>query len=354
MKIKVAILEQDKGYLNRFVSALSSKYSDKLELYSFSDSAVALSTLNDSKMDVLIANDSFEIDAAQLPKRCGFAYFVDSADIDMVNDRRTICKYQKIDLIYKQILSIYSENAGNITGLKITDDACKLIAFSSPCGGTGTTSMAVGCAISCAKAGKKALYLNLEKYGSSDIYFSGEGQFDISDVVFALKSKKSNLSLKLESCVKQDPCGVYFYSQSKVALDMMELNGEDVLHLISELKLTGSYDCIIVDGGFGMDKEHLALYGQMNDIVIVGDGSETSNAKIFRAMKALAILEQNSDSPVMNRMQLIYNKFSSKTGKALENMEVKNLGGAPRYEHATEKQVVEQLSQLGVFAKITE
>lgn len=66
--------------------------------------------------------------------------------------------------------------------------------------------------------------------------------FDMSDIIFALKSKKANLAMKLESCVKQDGSGVYFYSQSKIALDMHELNSEDIMRLLSELKLYGEYD----------------------------------------------------------------------------------------------------------------
>ena len=34
MKIKLAILEEDKGYLNRIVSVFNTKYSDKFEIYS--------------------------------------------------------------------------------------------------------------------------------------------------------------------------------------------------------------------------------------------------------------------------------------------------------------------------------
>ena len=51
----------------------------------------------------------------------------------------------------------------------------------------------------------------------------------MSDIIFSLKSKKANLAMKLESCVKQDHTGVYFYSQAKFALDMMELDKEETM-----------------------------------------------------------------------------------------------------------------------------
>ena len=95
-----------------------------------------------------------------------------------------------------------------------------VIAFMSPAGGTGTSSMAAACAMQCAGRGNNVLYLNLEKFGSSDVFFSGEGQFTMSDIIFALKGRKANLAMKLQSCVKKATCGGDFFSTSQTALDI--------------------------------------------------------------------------------------------------------------------------------------
>lgn len=352
MKIRLAILEKDLSYLNRIVAAFSAKYADKFEIYSFTDPDVALSTLDNSKIDVLVAADAFDIDVAVLPKRCGFVYFVDYADVETVRDQRTICKFQKIDQIYKQILSIYSENAGSVSGVKFGDESCKIISFMSPCGGVGTSSVAAACALYFAAQGKKTLYLNLEKFGSSDAFFSADGQFDMSDIIFALKSKKANLSLKLESCVKQDSRGVYFYSQSKIALDMLELGAEEVTRFITEARISGGYAYIIIDHDFGMDKDTLKILRQTHSIVWVGDGSDISNLKIERAYHALSTLEQREESTLISQINLVYNKFSSKTGKTVTDVEIRTAGGAPRFEYASSEQVLKQLSSMQMFDKI--
>lgn len=352
MKIKLAILEKDQGYLNRIVSVFGTKYADKFQIYSFTDPEVAMSALETAKIEVMVASDAFDIDFNKLPKRCGFAYFVDSLDIESLNGQSAICKFQKADLIYKQILSIYSENAGNVSGLKFGDDNSKIIIFEPVSGGVGASSLAASCAVRFASKGKKTLYLNLEKFGSSLSFFKADGQFDMSDIIFALKSKKANLSMKLESCVKQAENGVYFYDQSKIALDMMELTTDDIVRLISELCLTGSYDYIIIDTDFSIDREALNVCRKAHAIVWVGDGSEISNTKLFRAFNALNTIEQNADSPIPNRLVLIYNKFSNKTGKVMDEVGIKNIGGAPRYEHATTAQVIGQLSAMDMFDRI--
>ena len=352
MKIKLAILEKDQSYLARIVSVFGTKYDDKFQIYSFTDKDVAFSTLETAKIEVLVASDAFEIDVTQLPKRCGFAYFVDSPDVETLNGERAICKFQKADLIYRQILSIYSENAGNVSGLKLGDDSTKILFFQAVSGGVGASSMAAACAMRFAAMGKRALYLNIEKFGSANAFFGGEGQFDMSDIIFALKSKKANLSMKLESCVNQDPCGVYFYAQTKIALDMMELNYDDIDRLISEIQLSGLYDYIIVDADFSISRDALNVYRKAHTVVWVGDGSEVSNSKLFRAFTALATIDQNADSPIPNRLALIYNKFSNKTSTMLTDIGIREIGGAPRFEHATTRQVLEQLSAKEMFDAI--
>lgn len=351
MRVKLAILERDIGYLNRLMASFAAKYADKLQIYSFTNYENAISTVISERVEVFLANDSFDIEFDKIPDRCSFAYFVDAPDIEMLNDQRTICKFQKADLIYRQILSVYSEKAGNLTGSKLGEEGCATVCFASVSGGSGTSSMSAACCMHLAKKGSKVLYLNFEKFGSPDVFFSADGQFDMSDIIFAVKSKKANLSMKLESCVKQDNSGVFFFSQSKVALDMFELNNDDILKLINELKISGSYDCVVIDIPF--DKDTLKIVNSCDSIVVVGDGSDTSNMKIYRAYNALKTMESNDDSlRILSKTSLVYNKFSNKTSKAIDNIELKALNGAPKYEHATTQQVVAQLASLDVFDKI--
>ncbi len=349
MKIKLAILDSDQTYQNRIVSTFNIKYADKLEIYSFTDVQVALDTIKKSRINVLVASETVDLDVSAFPSNCAFAYFVNSSDIASYKEQPAICKYQKADLIYKQILSIYAEKAGSFSKLAFGEENTAVLAFTSPCGGTGTSTVAAACAVYYAKRGKKTLYLNLEKFGSADPFFAAEGQFNMSDVIFALKMKKSNLSMKLESCVKQDSRGVYFYSQPQYALDMCSLSGEDILTLISEIKVTGEYDYIILDVDFSLEKDTTEILQQAKTLVFVSDGSEISNLKIERAYTAMASMDEAQATSLSNRIVMIYNKFSNKIGKSLTLEGVKTLGGAPRYEHATTQQVLEQLSDNPLF-----
>lgn len=352
MKIKLAILEQDRSYLNRIVTVFGTKYADKLEIYSFTDPEVAFASLNNAKIDVLLASDAFSVDFHRLPNRCAFAYLVDSMGIETLNEQRVICKFQKADLIYKQILSVYSEKATSIMGFMPGEDKGSVVVFASPAGGVGTSTAAAACALHYAQADKKVMYLNLETFGSADLFFEGDGIFDMSDLIYALKSKKANLHLKLESCVKRDNRGVYFYSQPKIVLDRLELKEDEILRLLQELKLAGEYDYIIVDMDFSLQRATLDIFRKAQTVVMVSDGSPAANLKVRRAYEALATMESNADAPLTARMGVVYNRFSSKRGEMAEIENLRLIGGAPVYAGGTTQQVLTQLAATDMFDKL--
>ena len=81
MKIRLALLDSDRDYLERIVTAFGTRYSEKFEIYAFTDPELCIETVRESKIDVLVADASFEINTILLPSNCSFAYFVASAEI---------------------------------------------------------------------------------------------------------------------------------------------------------------------------------------------------------------------------------------------------------------------------------
>lgn len=350
MKIKLAILENDKIYLDRLVSAFNMRYADKLEIYSFTNQEVAIDAISQNKIDILLADESFEVEPTLLPSKCALAYLVGSSDIETVRNEVAISKFQKADLIYKQVLNLYSENSSDIIGMHFDENEnTKIIAFLSPAGGTGCSTAAAACALNFTKKGKKVLFLSFEKFGSSDIFFSGEGTSDFSNVIYAIKSKKGNMSLKLESTVKQDESGVYFYSGTKTALDMQELNSDEIKKLLADLKLFGSYDYIILDFDFSLDEGTLDILKDSNRIVLMSDGSSIANQKLERAIETLNIIEQQNDHKLVLKTGLLYNRVSSHTSSKPNLPDIKEFGGIKRYEGYTTEQMLKELSNLSVF-----
>ena len=194
MRIRLAILDGDKNYLERLATVFINKYADKIEFYSFTDEKMAVDSVNTGKIDVFLANANFLISVESLSPNCGFAYIVENADIDSVRNQPAIAKYQRADLFYKQILSLFAEKAKIVTGYKMGGNSqSKILTFVSFGGGNGSSTVAAAFAIYASKHGKKVLYLNLEQFGSAEDFFQGEGQFDFSDVIYTIKVKKAIL-----------------------------------------------------------------------------------------------------------------------------------------------------------------
>lgn len=350
MKIKIAILDSDKNYLSRMVSAFSARYSEKTEIYSFTELDAAVRCIKENKIDIFLAAPDFDVDVSKLPPRCAFAYFVENSEIETIKDQRAISKFQKADLIYKQILGFYAENSSVVSGMKMKQEGvANIYVFMPVSGGAGSSTAAAAFAKNQTMKGKKAIYINFEDFGCADVFFSGEGQSNLSDIIYVMKSKKSNLALKLESAVKQDPSGVYFFSNPVIALDMMEMTGDDKMLMIKELSLTGSYDTIVIDMGFSLEKDKLKLLGLADSIVLVSDGSHISRMKFARAYVALKAVEEQNEIWLQSKSYVLYNKFSNKTSQVLDTVELKNLGGIPRFENADYKQIIDQIAGMNVF-----
>lgn len=349
MKIRLAILDDDQIYLKRLAAGLTAKYPDQLVIYSFTDKEVALAQLEENKIVVFLAGENFNIDTKSLPSRVGFAYLVDNPEIESFRSEDVVCKYQKADLIYSQILSIFSENSTISLRSKIGGSKTEIYSFTSAAGGVGTSSIAAAFAKNLAERGKEVLYLDLGEFGNADLFFEGEGNFSFGDIIYALKSKKTNLGIKMESSTKRDLSGVSFFSSPNSSLDIAELKLDEIDRLIDEVAISAKYDFLILDTKFSLDEVSYGVYRFADMNVFVSDGSEISNYKTKRAIEALKLLSVNDDSLTTDKAYILYNGFSSKLGRMIEEYKDKKLGGTPRFEYGTTKQVVNELAKQDVF-----
>lgn len=352
MKMKVALLDKDMNYLTKIVNVFSIKYSEELQIYSFTDLNTAMNAIHKNRINLFLATEIFDIPMEELPQNCGFAYLVENGDIDSLKGKPVICKFQKVDLIYKQMLSLYSDLAANISRMRFSNQPGNVILFSSPCGGTGTSTIAAAFANACIKRNKVALYLCLDPFGSADLFYQGEGQFDLSNIIYALKSRNTNIAFKIESCVRKSIEGVFFFADAKNTLDYLELTSEDIATLLRELRICGKYEYIVLDMRFGIGEEQMAIFENAENIILVSDGTETANRKVKKAISSLHILEESNEVSVIDKMGLIYNKFGSKTGATINDLEIEMLGGVPKIENATERQLLEQLSEKTFWEKL--
>ncbi len=352
IRIRVAILDKDEIYTGRLINAFNTYYQDKLEAYSFTETDIALDFLQNNKIDVLLVDESIDIKSLKIPQNCAYAYLTVMNSVDSIGDVTAICKYMKVDLIYKEILSVFSEGSqySIVTGNQ-DGNATPVSLFVSAAGGTGASSVAAAYATYKARSGFKPLLINLERFGGAGCFFQGEGNMNLSDIIFALKSKKANLALKLESSVKVSPNGVCFIDTANLVLDVMELKDDDIINLINEACSMQSFDEIIVDIGFSMKELDFTLIEKASKVILVSDGSEIANAKTVRCIESMQILDQQKEKNLVGKISLFYNRFSSRLGKRIENLNVNTIGGVPRIEGSV-SQIIDSIAGNSDLQKI--
>ena len=122
--------------------------------------------------------------------------------------------------------------------------------------------------------------------------------------------------------------------------------------MLDELCASGRYDYIITDIDLDLNPKVEKILEYSSKIVFVSDGTDISNMKLDRGLQTMRLWAQQKNEVLMSQAYLYYNKFSNKTSKAVQGLDLEELGGVPRFEHATTQQVIEQLINIPNFAKL--
>lgn len=140
----------------------------------------------------------------------------------------SVFKYQKGELIYKKILDLYASGTDRVllrTGSDEKTDL-RIHLFLPVNGGAGASTVAKAFAMKAARE-KRVLYLNLEIFGDCENVIKGEGELSFYEILYALKSSRGNLAIKLESALKKSREGVYYYAPCKNPDDLLGLTQDE-------------------------------------------------------------------------------------------------------------------------------
>lgn len=354
MQIQLVIGEPDKRYLDNLLLFLEKNYMDKLEIISFTSAEMLRNFFNTGKADVILIDEAFGVKAEELTGCGKTAYLCNDGTETERDGIRKIAKYKKPDLIFKDILDLYAES-GSVRKFRKGNHALgNMILVTGFSGGTGASTFAAALARRYASLGKKTLYLNLETVGSSADFFSGTGNYRFEDVIFALKSQRADVNLKMESAVRIDKSGVYYFEPCSTAMYMLELGDEDILKILDLLAMAGNYANVVVDMNFRLSPNFVEIMSRMNRIILVEDGAETANTKFLRTMQSLSVLEEQMKCNVTGSMSVVYNRFSSsKSSSEIANLHIPVLGMIPPVKHALVHEIIEfMLKKQELFEKL--
>lgn len=345
MWIKVLFCTSDTDYAGRLSYFFEREYGDKISLDTCSVVQNLVPLIEKNKPDVvLIDEEEYQKDKALfkkllLPK----AVLSDKASFyDEDSEVRQIPKYQRADDIYKDMLELYSDS-GNIRRIKSLGSAGKnrIFAFVASKGGVGTTTVALSYAEKCAPF-EKVLFLNLSPYYVSLDDKKSEGGFD--DILFALRSRRNLLSVKLMSAVSESRDRVYSFCECSDPLELLGLSGEDIEKLLSGIREIDEYNKIIVDLGSAATAYTEQVLKEADRIIYVTDEDRESRPKTERFEKLLENISRKNGIRLLSKTRAFRNKVQEDFGGSHFNSSIKLLGYAPLVKDAdTERDILNRI-----------
>lgn len=342
--IRLAIIDEDKLFLNKISVYFTNKYGHEMTINTYSRYDLLEADLAIKRFDVVWGSRNLSGLSDKVRQGKGFSYIVDQKNISSIDGIPGICKYQKTDVIYRKILSIYSDlekAAGIVFGPDSTSET-KVTIVQGLIGGVGTTSVAIALGKKLIQEGQRVFYLNVNSFSNPDVFLNAQGDFGLSDVFYSIKSKKGNIGLKIKSVVKEDRSKLAYFDTWQSPLDYYNIETSDIFDLIKELAKTNSYDYIILDSAINFSNQWLDFLNKVSEIVIVSDQSEQSQQNLKKVIEIVHLFEQQDVVDLTGKLRLFYNHSSAQMN---QHAQYKVLGNATHLSSATNDQSLQHVEK---------
>ena len=330
-KLNLVIIDRDADYVNCLLDYLMAEQAHKFIVSAYTEETALVRFLAEesakAKYDIFLVSEEFYEQVMHKVKGMVILLAAQEVNFNPKNKDRVIYKYQYGDKLVEEILEKFAEECSvgdtfnPIYISNVSQQKNRIIGIYSPIGGVGKTTIAVGACIQSAWEGKSVFYLNLENIATTPLYFQGEQEKNLSNVLYFLKSKSANLSLQIESVKCVDPLyKVHYFQPPDSIYDFTEDVSHELCHLLQELKTTMQYERIFIDFSSAINKNNLAVLRNCDVLLLVAEENPTSVVKIKNMLKELHLLLSKEE-----KAELI-NKFNLVLNKVLPAVEVKTEG----------------------------
>lgn len=353
MWIKAIYCTKDTDYANRLMNFLDREYGNKLELNICSSIESLLEFIGQYKVDVVLFGDEFKEEVFRRRKDipCPCVQMTEQIYESPDDETVQIDKYQRGNKIYNNIVEIYagSEKIKHIDINKGENDAPKIYVFTSASGGSGTSTVARAYAKRCASY-EKVLYIDLGLFYIREVTDGNPNGMD--EIILALKSRRNILPLKLTSAVSSTADRVYTYGPCSNAVDLLELNEEDIRNLLKGISSLSEYRKIIVDIGTAVSLKEVELMKRADAIVYVLEESEIGIKKYDKYCDFMINVGKKEQMRMIQKMAVFRNKVKRDDMQGLQGMEDKAAGWAPYVAMDSYEAVIDRIARSDSFSNL--
>jgi hypothetical protein len=133
----------------------------------------------------------------------------------------------------------------------------------------------------------------------------------MSNILYYLKEKNENLILKIEGAKCLDPTSkVQYFTPSDCAIELQDMQPDEIKLLIDTLKTMGQYDVIIVDMNSYFDEKTLEVFNECDKIVGICTQDLIGMFKFKCYLKELMAFLKLEKISLRDKLQITVNKYN--------------------------------------------
>ena len=311
-KIDLILADSDAEYIELFKKFIrETDYINSFSVKSFTKPDILSQYLNENRYNhILLINPEIISDNLPVKKIDTIIILTDTISGEKIEDKYQnhpkIYKYQPLNKIISQILSLYNKNENENTSGKKT----KVISFFSTTGGSGKTSTALNLAKVLTQRGKKVFYLNFESLNSSGIFLPVSGSYDFSKIIYYLKADNSEIESKLKELIKYDTNSkIEYFEEAAHPQELAELTKEETELLINSIISAGNYDYLLIDNESLIDQRVRGAFLKSTYIIWLVLDDIQYLYKTKKLLNELKVLFADKHSVIQPKIKFVMNKY---------------------------------------------
>lgn len=349
MKIKVSVCSDDALYCEKLVNYFNSHYYDIFQWNVYTQSVYLQQIFESDTADLILVGREMESGLQRLDEKLRdsqlWAYLAEE-DGGQEEGGLYLAKYRRADQIYRDLLDLYARKEhARYENTSIVSGKTTFVAVVSAGGGIGASTIACAAAKSFAQM-EKTLYLNLENTGSCELAFKGEEKPGLDELVYAIKSRRNTLGIKIESSVSRDGTGTYYFKECANPMDLQSLLPEEIKELLKAIEAAKNYDKVIIDLGNGLQDKEITVMSMANRVVMVTDNSEIAALKLRRCLEFIRTVEEVKKVDIISKIHIYFNKVMKNTQIPEKLFQIRVGGAFPLIENGNFAGIIDKIAGM--------
>lgn len=276
MSYILAIYDKETDYANQLMDYLKRKQKNLSQIRVFTNENSLKEYLEHDRIDVLLLNESIPMENVSHENIKNICVLSEGNYIRENTGYPVIYKFQSAELVMQELFSYFPLKMSDNSPRGMDNPSMKIISIYSIARDTEKMIFALSLAKQYSKTGK-TLYINLDVFQAFTEQDISRNENGLSEFIYYLKQNPSNLNEKIGNMIKKNTWFDYIQGVS-FGPDLYELNTDDMLHWIEEIRAWSDYEFVIFNVGCFFEAT-LELFRSSSQLLYIQGNSPMEKVK---------------------------------------------------------------------------